>query len=216
MTTRELQRKLNHFTGTRLRYVTPLRVDGKKGPATCKRIQLVKYYLGYTRKWRTGEYACKVDSTFVNRLTHPTRKSVFAGDSYNRARKRRAFQRAHAKKPTRKVTGIGSYDGVPCANVAIPILDWCRSHGWRGRLVSGWRSRAYSQHLCYAMCGRPSCPGRCAGVNTNHVGAAVSQFAVDVSDYGTFGRVVARCPIRPKIFNALGSRDPVHFSPSGR
>lgn len=219
MRTRELQRKLNHFTKTHLRYVTPLRVDGKKGPATCNRIQRVKYYLGYQKKWRTGNNACKVDREFLRRLEHPDRKSSYKGDAYRRAVKRRRWQRAHARKPKPKYAkkyGIGSYDGKPVANAAIRYMQWAREHGWRGRLVSGWRSRAYSQHLCYAMCGRPVCPGRCAGVNTNHVYAQPDRFAIDVSDYYTFARLMRQCPIRPTIYNALGSRDPVHFSPSGR
>ena len=97
-----------------------------------------------------------------------------------------------------------------------PRRGWERRqhHSAHGRLVSGWRSRAYSQHLCYAMCGRPQCPGRCAGMATNHVYSQPDRFAIDVSDYGTFGRLMQRYPGR-KIRNSLGSRDPVHFSPSG-
>jgi len=220
MKTRELQRELNMFTNRALEYFTPLRVDGKRGPATDHRIQVVKYYLGYQRKYRTGSNAAKIDGEFLRRLRHPgDRKSYKSEGAYRRGIHRRRWQRAHAsppKPPVMKKFGIGMYDGRPVANAAIPYMQWARQHGWHGRLVSGWRSRAYSQHLCYAMCGAPQCPGRCAGVATNHVYSQPDRFAIDVSDYGTFGALMGRCPIRPVLHNFLGARDPVHFSPSGR
>lgn len=220
--TRELQRELNKFTRERLKFVTPLRVDGKRGPATDHRIQRVKYYLGYQRKWRTGHNAYRIDGEFLRRLRHPNKKSSYKPQesrAYKRAVKRRRWQRAHAtppKPPVMKKYGIGTFNGRPVANAAIPYLNWARQHGWHGSLVSGWRSRAYSQHLCYAMCGAPACPGRCAGVNTNHVYTQPDRFAIDVSDYSNFGSLMRRCPIRPQLHNYLGARDPVHFSPSGR
>lgn len=123
--------------------------------------------------------------------------------------KQRANSRAAAAS-----SGVTTFDGVPVAAVAVPYLQWARNHGWNGRLVSGWRDPKYSQSLCYRMCGRPSCPGKCAGTSSNHVGTTSNHFAVDVSDYQTFRRVIADCPISPRIFNNLPI-DPVHFSPSG-
>lgn len=219
MRTRELQRQLNRFTNHRLKYVTPLRVDGKRGPSTNHRIQMVKYYLGFRRSSRTGHNAYTVNGEFLRRLHHPHQRRAYNTEgAYKRAVKRRKWQRAHASPPKPRVMkkyGIGTYDGRPVANAAIPYLQWARNNGWRGRLVSGWRSRAYSQHLCYAMCGAPRCPGRCAGMATNHVYSQPDRFAMDVSDYGTFGSLMRRCPIRPQLHNFLGARDPVHFSPSG-
>lgn len=112
-------------------------------------------------------------------------------------------------------TGVTRYDGVPVAAWMVPYLQWARAHGWRGRLVSGWRDPNYSRALCMRMCGRPSCPGRCAGLNSNHVGAKKPHGAVDVSDYTVFGKLMQRCPLEPKLINRLGVRDPVHFSVSG-
>lgn len=219
MKTRNLQRELNKFTRERLHYVTPLHVDGQRGPATQHRIQMVKYYLGFQRPARTGDNASKVNEEFMRRIRNPHQEKAYKPKAaYDRAVRRRRWQRAHASPPKphiMKKYGISTFDGKPVANAAIQYLNWAREHGWRGRLNSGWRSRAYSQHLCYAMCGRPQCPGRCAGVSTNHVYAQPDQFAIDVSDYGTFGSMMRRCPIRPSIHNYLGARDPVHFSPSG-
>jgi hypothetical protein len=120
------------------------------------------------------------------------------------------------RKRKGRTHGVAWYDGKQVAAWMVPYLDWARAHGWRGHLVSGWRDPVYSQRLCYAMCGRPSCPGRCAGLSSNHVGSVKPRGAVDVSDYGTFASLMRRCPYSPRIFNALGARDPVHFSASGR
>ena len=102
------------------------------------------------------------------------------------------------------------FDGKKVKKEAYDRLVWARKNGWRGVLTSGHREPSYSRSLCYAMCGAPSCSGRCAGVNSNHV-----RNAVDVTDYYTFGRLMKRYPGQ-KWFNALGWRDPVHFSPNGR
>lgn len=119
------------------------------------------------------------------------------------------------KKAAAKTTGVGRYDGVPVANWLIPYLDWARQNGWKGRLVSGWRDPNYSRSLCMRMCGAPRCPGRCAGTSSNHVGSNKPHGAIDVSDYVTFERLMARCPLTPKLRNTLDARDPVHFSVPG-
>lgn len=124
--------------------------------------------------------------------------------------KRRANRKAAAA-----ATGVTRYDGVPVAAWMVPYLKWARENGWRGRLVSGWRDPNYSRALCMRMCGAPSCPGRCAGLSSNHVGSAKPHGAIDVSDYGTFERLMARCPIEPRLRNTLDARDPVHFSVPG-
>lgn len=206
---KERQRKLNAFTSKRLKGVGPIPVDGKEGPLTRKRIIHCKWWLGWES--RDGSWSPK----FQQALGHPFDRKNTSGATVYRGIKRRAAHNALWVK-THFSSGVTTYDGVRVASVAVPILKWCRAHGWHGRLVSGYRDPAYSEHLCYAMCGRPSCPGRCAGRGSNHAGKTARQFAVDVSDYSTFSHVVARCPIRPHIYNALGSQDPVHFSPTGR
>jgi hypothetical protein len=125
-----------------------------------------------------------------------------------------SINRANQQKAAAQ-TGVTKYDGVVVAAWMVPYLEWARAHGWRGRLVSGWRDPHYSQQLCFNMCGRPSCPGRCAGLSSNHVGSAKPYGAVDVTDYVTFGHLMQHCPYTPKLINRLGARDPVHYSASG-
>lgn len=208
-----LQRGLNFFTQKYLKGIAPLRVDGQMGKSTRGRVRTVKFYLGYT-----GAINSKINAEFLGRLYHPKNVRYSSAPRLRRAAARRIRQRKHWRANHRaavRQTGVGSYDGRPVANCAIPYLQWARAHGWRGTLVSGWRDPDYSRTLCLRMCGASSCPGRCAGLASNHVGSTPVRFAIDVSDYVNFGRIIRNCPIRPSIFNALGARDPVHFSPSG-
>ena len=133
-----------------------------------------------------------------------------------RAFARRAKQRKAAKASAAPRTGVATFDGRPVAAWLKPYLDWARQNGWKGTLNSGFRDPAYSEKLCMSMCGAPSCPGRCAGRASNHAGSSNPAGAIDVSDYVTFGQLMRRCPYSPRIFNALGAQDPVHFSASGR
>jgi hypothetical protein len=104
---------------------------------------------------------------------------------------------------------------VPVAAWLEPYLAWARQHGWHGRLTSGWRDPAHSEHLCMSMCGKPSCAGRCAGRTSNHAGRIRPAGAVDVTDAATFAQLMRGCPLRPGILNDL-PRDRIHYSSSGR
>jgi hypothetical protein len=210
---RYLQEGMNAFVKRYLHGIQPIRADGDLGPATRNRIRSCKYYLGYRRPISTVP-----DEDFRHRIRHPRSVRFSSLDRIRRGAQRRITQRQENKahrKVARATVGVSRYGAVYVANAAVPILNWCKQHGWRGWVVSGYREPGYSQSLCYKMCGRPSCPGRCAGVSSNHVGKTPQRFAIDVSYYGDFGRIVAKCPISPHIHNSLGARDPVHFSPSG-
>jgi hypothetical protein len=211
---KDFQRNLNRFTNKFLLDIAPLMVDGEIGPATKKRIRKVKYYLGLKR-----HKSSLITVPFLHRLDRPRSGRFLNEWELARGLKRRVRQRKEARKHRRsasKSTGVGYFDGRPVANWLIPYLEYARRNGWRGHVNSGWRDPAYSESLCYRMCGAPSCPGRCAGRNSNHAGSTKPQGAVDVSDYVTFGNLMRKCPYSPRIFNALGARDPVHFSASGR
>lgn len=212
---KKLQRDLNTFTEHFLLDVTKLRVDGDFGPATRKRVKLVKYYLGFTRP-RTSN----AGAAFLRRLDHPFSPLAYGGvrqtaRGIRRRHKQRRLAREHRER-ARKTEGVGHFDGKAVANWLIPYLEWARRNGWEGTVASGWRDPAYSERLCYAMCGAPSCPGTCAGRSSNHSGSSKPRGAIDVTYYYSFGKIIAKCPYEPKIYNALGVRDPVHFSATGR
>lgn len=213
------QHELNGWTHHYLRGVAPLVADGVPGHATRARIMGVKYYLGYGKD-RDASYK----PLFVRRLRHVHEgdwSKYFSKNMHETAaRRRKAQRRAYLAHQVGAVItpGVTRYNGVPVCKCAVPILTWCHEHGWPGHLVSGYRTPAYSDSLCYRMCGHPACPGLCAGRNSNHSGNTCHRFAVDVSDYWTFRSVVARYNAThagpAHIFNRL-PRDPVHFSPSG-
>jgi hypothetical protein len=105
-------------------------------------------------------------------------------------------------------------DGVKVCGWIAEELQKARRYGWRGRVISGYRTPAYSEQLCYAMCGRPSCPGRCAGRATNHArGPEFPLGAVDVTLYWELQNICVKHGLR--IHNGLPRTDPVHFSHAG-
>ena len=210
---RDLQRSLNKFSGRYLEDVGPLIVDGVKGHATNRRIRTTKYYLGYEGK---AQRSSSVKPDFVRRMRHPRSARYSSPAMLTRAATRRRAHRKAAKLAAAPRAGVAKFDNRPVAAWLKPYLDWARANGWQGTVNSGWRDPAYSERLCQAMCGQPSCPGKCAGRSSNHSGSTPGRGAVDVSDYVTFGRLMQRCPHSPRIFNALGAQDPVHFSASGR
>lgn len=209
---KEVQRACNRFTDKFLPGVAPLQVDGVKGRGTNTRIRTCRYYLGYGRR----QINSKVTRDFLTRLANPHRKT--ANPTRATGIRRRAAYKARRAVDNFRATvapNVTRFDGVPCAIWIAKELARIRGAGrWKGSLVSGWRSPAYSRSLCIARCGAPSCPGTCAGASSNHSGSKYPAGACDVSDYVTFEKEAAR--LKSPLINRLDSRDPVHFSTSGR
>lgn len=212
---KKVQRRLNRFFRKHLEGYTPLRVDGKPGDLTRKHIKYAKWFLGYK-----GARTPKVNRALTMRLYAPNNVLISTKTRVQRGQDRRRAHnvawRKHQEEAKRH-PHVEFFDGKPVAAYFVPHLRWARAHGWHGSVVSGYRTPAYSESLCYHMCGRPSCPGTCAGRATNHAGLDPNKTpsgAIDVSDYINFGNIIARSPYSPHIHNAL-PRDRVHFSPRG-
>lgn len=101
------------------------------------------------------------------------------------------------------------------------VLKPARSSGtWKGTVISGYRSPAYSESLCRSICGAPSCPGRCAGRSSNHAappsGKGVAyEGAIDVTDAPGLQRW---CRAHGNPLHGNGEMLPLdtpHFSRSG-
>lgn len=210
---RELQTALNEFSSKHLVGMGALIVDGVIGPATKKRIRQAKHYLGYTG---TARKTVAVDDELLARLRHPRSARHSSPRMLTRALRRRRKQRKAAKLSRSTQSGVDSFDGEPVAAWMKPYLEWAREHGWQGKLNSGWRDPVHSERLCFDICNAPKCPGTCAGRSSNHVGKVKPAGSIDVSDPATFGALMKKCPYEPRLFNALGARDPWHFSASGR
>ena len=106
------------------------------------------------------------------------------------------------------------YEGVRLAAWIVPMLKWARRHGWKGHVVSGYRSYDKQKQLYDAWLrrGKTGLPAAKPGTS-KHEGAVFPRGAVDVD--------AASAPQLSKILksgpyaNALkwaGSKDPVHFS----
>jgi hypothetical protein len=221
---RACQRAMNRFTAPSAHYlhgINPVRVDGVKGASTNGRIRTCKKYLGYREPINA-----RITHEFIVRLNHPKNRRYpgrmeILNESWRLrlAANRRSLQRKRSKQSdsdSYSKDGIVRFDGRPCAKWMVPRITYARRNGWRGYVVSAYRTPEYSEQLCYNMCGRPSCPGRCAGRNTNHAKYKRPGGALDVSYYYDFGSHQRRNPAQPRIWNALGAQDPVHFSVSGR
>jgi hypothetical protein len=131
-----------------------------------------------------------------------------------RKQKRKVYRRIHDNSDDVSGSGlIVTLDGKPCPSwIAKNIVAQRSSGRWDGVLVSGYRTPAYSQQLCYDICGAPSCPGRCAGLSSNHTcrpsfTCRDGEGAVDVSYYWQIAEGNG-------LYNNLAG-DLVHFSRSG-
>jgi len=145
-----------------------------------------------------------------------------AGYEEMKKRRERIKRAQAARRAQRSTTGGGFQTPARAWNPyrrqvcgwLIPILDEARSRGWRGVVVSGVRTPAYSISLCYRICNRPSCSGTCAGASSNHnaTTCAKPQGALDLSDYYTFASIMRQ--MGNPIYNDLPN-DRVHFSATG-
>lgn len=115
-----------------------------------------------------------------------------------------------------KEIGFATFQGKTVAAWMVPWLEKSQKAGWNGVVVSGVRTPAYSEQLCYNMCNAPTCPGKCAGRYSNHNMTSTQGYpygALDVSDYDSFERI--QFEIGSPLRNDLPI-DPVHFSVSGK
>lgn len=111
--------------------------------------------------------------------------------------------------------GLTTVDGKQVATwIAKDIAEARRRGLWDGYVVSGYRSPEYSEQLCYAMCGAPSCPGRCAGRASGHSQKVYPGGCVDVDIAHRLQFAAAMRTIGSPLKNALPT-DPNHFSYSG-
>ncbi|HEX6457407.1 MAG TPA: glycoside hydrolase domain-containing protein [Thermoleophilaceae bacterium] len=209
---RRLQAALNRFTQKYLHGLAPIAVDGKKGPETKHRIRDVKFYLGYGK----GKNSAGVDTAFIHRLRKPGSARFSNPAMLARARARRRRQKKLSAHSLAQHNGTTMIDGYAVANwIAVQVL-WARNHGgWTGKVISGYRTPEYSEHVCMRMYHRPSVPGKCAGRSSNHVGLVPPFGAVDVSNPEQFAAAMRRSPHQPTLCNALPATDPRHFSHTG-
>lgn len=214
------QEVLNDFFTRRLRGYSPIRVDGQRGVHTNQRILAAKYFLGYGK-----DRDDRVSVHFLRQLGNPMDPRHFK-EANDGDYKLGLDRRAHHNKvweehqhPGAPAEGLVWQDGHWVAGWIADINVKVRHDGWPGWVLSGWRDPLYSQHLCEVMCGAPTCPGRCAGLTSRHVGRIFPEGAVDVTYYDDFNARLHKLGLwgvneRGKICNDL-PRDLPHHSADG-
>lgn len=113
--------------------------------------------------------------------------------------------------------GTVNIGGVQVAAWIAPVVSYAHSHGWRGNVLSGYRSDTAQRAACIHVCGNPNgCPNRCAKPGTsNHRETKYPGGAIDVSDPAGFQRAIASYPGGAPLRNGLPGTDPGHMSVSG-
>lgn len=132
------------------------------------------------------------------------------------ARQRKDDLIERIKEPKPSSDGTTVIDGKQVPNWIAKWVLKARKEGlWHGYVVSGYRSPEYSTSICQAMCGAPTCPGRCAGASSNHSGLVYPRGAVDVdlAHRDEFARAMVK--LGAPLKNILPTTDPNHFSNSG-
>lgn len=213
---RDLQRAANFICSKHGFDWRVVPVDGDCGPLTIKAVHFAGWLYGLRGKElkrimpNTG-----IGKVIQRRLRHQKRRApIHVVLKARRKKKRKRLRKLHKK---RAETGLVMFDGVWVAAWIGHWLVKSRQAGWKGTAISGYRDPAYSEQLCYQMCGAPRCPGRCGGRYSNHAGKGINvngdAGAVDVTDYVNFGRIQRQ--IGSPLKNTLGAQDPGHFSFSG-
>lgn len=133
-----------------------------------------------------------------------------------RIRKKIEYLREHPPAVTGRVVPVRPWNPYrkPVCGWMVEWLDKAWAHGWRGYIVSGVRTPQESTSACYHICGHPTCPGRCAGIYSNHnsTTCAYPEGAIDVTDFYNLAAIFRQ--IGAPLCNAL-PLDRVHFSHTG-
>lgn len=134
-------------------------------------------------------------------------------DPYGRMLLKRSWLKGNPPSSPSDSSGLVTIDGKQvAAGIGAEVLRIRQAGRWRGRVISGFRDPLHSEQLCIAMCGAPSCPGKCAGRSSNHSRKGARSGAVDVDDFETFRAECAR--LGSWLKNDLPA-DRVHFSETG-
>lgn len=199
-------------------------VDGKPGPMTFKMSKLAGSMQGLSQAQLRNIGNGRITRHAELILTHEKERSPAMKQRSKKRDEHFDKIRHELKHPPDDPDGYATFEGETVAawmvgrgpgpnGTRVNWLQKIRDTGiWGGVIVSGARTAAYSESLCYGMCGAPSCPGTCAGRSSNHVPVVYPGGALDVSDYYNFGRAARQvgAPLRNDL-----PADRVHYSVSG-
>lgn len=161
-----------------------------------------------------------IRTSVQRQIRHPDERT----DAQKKLSQKRRAEIRHHHQQAQQQGLIVTFDGLNVPGwIARDALIPARKDGVHFTVISGVRDPDYSEHLCYVMCGHPTCPGQCAGKSSNHAcppsfKCSDGEGAVDVSP----GALELRhwCESHNvKLIGGgavLGSADVNHFSRSGR
>lgn len=99
-----------------------------------------------------------------------------------------------------------TFDGHPIAPWIAPILQYARRVGWKGHVVSGYRSFAEQTRIFNSGVRPAAKPG-----SSNHEKLKYPGGAVDVTDPQELSTILLHSQYATVLVYA-GAKDPVHFS----
>lgn len=214
-----------HPVGTRhrsgaLHYPT-LRPDGLRGKRTVTAIKKARFYVGLgSEDWERNPV--EVSDDFLRLIKDPFSRSKNETRAEWRKRRKLASKRRKARvkrwksnrrtAPASSTKGLVYFDGKLTAAWIAKWLVRARLAGIHFTQTSGFRWPWYSRLLCVRICGRPRCPGLCAGETSNHSGIFYPRGASDNAPPWGLRAWLARhgAPLTNHL-----PHDPVHVSASG-
>jgi hypothetical protein len=204
--------------------------DGVAGKHTFASARRAAYLLGLPQstlddiaRSKDGPQDNVIRQSIQGAIRHPDDRT---DEQKQRSQERRkeVRKRQEARDAARNKGLIVQFDGIDCPGwIVRRALQPARAAGVQFTVISGVRDPDYSEHLCYVMCGQPSCPGRCAGKNSNHscqpsFTCKEYEGAVDVSPGAV--ALIAWCRNHNVPLHGggevLGSADIPHCSHDGR
>ena len=184
-------------------------IDGEAGRATFKSAHLALWLIGASDQ-QLSKVGRKKNPVITNRayeLLVGEIEHTAAMEKRDKERRAEAAKLRKEHKLSNSLAADGTAKYVAPSGLEWRVAGWMvgaatgpdgqkrnwlkelRQHGWPGELYSGFRDPAYSESLCLNMCGRPSCPGMCAGRASNHSQVGPPNWgAIDVKEYIAFGR----------------------------
>lgn len=171
-----------------------VKIDGHAGEHTFDAANMLAWLKGFS-----GTALVEIGKR--QHITHRARLILEGKDERTTAMKHRAKAREDDAKKLREEHKHPKPEPIPGAQyrtwldghevpiwIATVLIDARNSGAWHGVVISGVRTPQHSEELCLAMCGAPSCSGRCAGRSSNHAMPPTGtgkefEGAVDVTGY---------------------------------
>jgi hypothetical protein len=196
---RELQQGLD-YTFKHWAVDRRVRIDGIYGRQTKSSVMLATFILGFAERRRKMIRHAGLDER-TQQIIRGSRHRTRFMRLRTRLRRRRIRKLRQQYNPSKPPGSLGAWDGRKVAGWMVGLYpgpdgkrrNWLaaikETGHWSGDLYSGFRDPAYSESLCYGICGAPSCPGLCAGRASNHSQTGAPNWgAIDVMNPDGFQR----------------------------